>query len=126
MKHIRTFAIFENEGGGDGEFPIPYHSGKRIGRLVDEYAPYSYYPYFKFENYPIWVHNHTEYGGDFDFPYDEFIYNNFFEMDADWGHPNSYFGTRGLGVGDPKRTSRSYDMYANQFGRMIVRVRKNA
>lgn len=128
MKNIKSFKLFENDGSNE----IDPDTGLRIGRLVNQYlkTPYrsnkSKNPdlYFKFENQSIWDNGGLEYRGNFDFPYDEFIYNDFYEMDADWGTPKSYFGTNGLGVGDPKRSSKSYDWYAGQGGRMIVRVRR--
>jgi methyl coenzyme M reductase subunit D len=46
-------------------------------------------------------------------------------MDEMFGHENSLFGTRGLPVGHPDRSSKSFDYYNKKFGPMIVRVIKN-
>lgn len=57
--------------------------------------------------------------------YEDRIFDNFFEMDKEFGHKNSLFGTRGLEPGDPNRTSKSFNQYNEKFGPMIVRVLKN-
>lgn len=57
--------------------------------------------------------------------YEDRIFDNFFEMDKEFGHKNSLFGTRGLEPGDPNRTSKSFNHYNEKFGPMIVRVLKN-
>ena len=128
MKNIKSFKLFENESVDD----IDPDTGLKIGRLVNKYltTPYrskkSRNPdlFFKFERGSDWDRGGLEYRGNFDFPYDEYIYNDFYEMDADWGTPTSYFGTNGLGVGDPKRSSSSYDMWAPSGGKMIVRAKR--
>ena len=56
--------------------------------------------------------------------FDEYQFDNFFDMDQMFGHKNSLFGTRGLEVGNPKRTSRSFDMYNSRVGPGLVRVLK--
>ena len=56
--------------------------------------------------------------------YEEFVFDNFYDMDKIFGHENSLFGTRGLPVGHPKRSSRSFDFYNEKYGPMIVRVLK--
>ena len=56
--------------------------------------------------------------------YEDFIFDNFYDMDKIFGHENSLFGTRGLPVGHPKRSSKSFDFYNEKFGPMIVRVLK--
>ena len=57
--------------------------------------------------------------------FEEYQFDNFFDMDQMFGHKNSPFGTKGLEVGDPKRTSRSFDMYNSRFGPAVVRVIPN-
>jgi len=130
MKNVKSFKLFENESVDD----IDPDSSLKIGRLVNKYltTPYrSRHPqdpaFYSFENMPTkWVQGQGEksYRGDFDFPYDEFIYDNFKDMDRDWGTPTSLFGTRGKGVDDPTRTSKSFDQYMKTSGRMILRVKK--
>lgn len=85
--------------------------------------------FYRFKNSPDknWVDdNDRSYSDDFfsSKEYDEYEFNNFLDMDRVVGHEHSLFGTRGLPVGDPKRSSRSFDMYNKQFGPMIVRVIK--
>ena len=128
MKNLKSFKLFENESVDD----IDPDSGLKIGRLVNKYltTPYrSRHPqdpaFYSFENMPTkWVQGQGEksYRGDFDFPYDEFIYDNFKDMDEMIGHPESLFGTRGLPVGHPKRTSRSFNDVHKKYGTAIVRV----
>ena len=57
--------------------------------------------------------------------YEDFYFYNFYDMDEMFGHENSLFGTRGLPVGHPNRSSKSFDTYNKKFGPMIVRVIKN-
>ena len=57
--------------------------------------------------------------------YEDFYFDNFYDMDEMFGHKNSLFGTRGLPVGHPNRSSKSFDTYNKKFGPMIVRVIKN-
>ena len=57
--------------------------------------------------------------------FEEYQFDNFLDMDQMFGHKNSPFGTKGLEVGDPNRTSRSFDMYNSRFGPAIVRVIPN-
>jgi hypothetical protein len=45
-------------------------------------------------------------------------------MDEMFGHENSLFGTKGLPVGHPDRSSKSFDVYTKKHGPMIVRVIK--
>jgi hypothetical protein len=56
--------------------------------------------------------------------YEDFYFDNFYDMDKMFGHENSLFGTRGLPVGHPNRSSKSFDTYNKKFGPMIVRVIK--
>jgi len=58
--------------------------------------------------------------------YVDYYFDDFFEMDKIFGHEQSAFGTRGLPVGHPKRTSRSFDSYNKKFGPAIVRVLKDS
>jgi hypothetical protein len=59
--------------------------------------------------------------------YVDYYFDNFFDMDKMFGHENSLvFGTRGLPVGHPQRTSRSFDRYNARFGPAIVRVLKSS
>jgi hypothetical protein len=63
----------------------------------------------------------------FDKEYVDYYFDNFFDMDKMFGHENSLvFGTRGLPVGHPQRTSKSFDRYNAIFGPAIVRVLKNS
>jgi hypothetical protein len=57
--------------------------------------------------------------------YEDLYFDNFFDMDQMFGHENSLFGTRGLPVGHPKRTSKSFNQYNERFGPMVVRVVKD-
>ena len=57
--------------------------------------------------------------------YEDLNFDNFSDMDKMFGHENSLFGTRGLPVGHPKRTSKSFDQYNKTYGPMIVRVVKD-
>jgi hypothetical protein len=57
--------------------------------------------------------------------YEDYYFNDFYEMDKMFGHENSLFGTKGLPVGDPNRKSRSFDDYSKRFGTIIVRVIKD-
>jgi len=45
-------------------------------------------------------------------------------MDEMFGHENSLFGTKGLPVGHPDRSSKSFDIYTKNYGTAIVRVLK--
>lgn len=54
--------------------------------------------------------------------YEDFYFDNFYDMDEMFGHETSLFGTKGLPVGHPDRSSRSFDMYNKHYGPMIVRV----
>jgi len=56
--------------------------------------------------------------------YEDFYFDNFYDMDNMFGHENSLFGTRGLPVGHPGRSSKSFDLYNKLHGPMIVRVIK--
>jgi len=58
--------------------------------------------------------------------YVDYYFDNFFEMDKIFGHEKSAFGTRGLPVGHPNRTSKSFDRYNERFGPAIVRVLKDS
>jgi hypothetical protein len=54
--------------------------------------------------------------------YNDYYFDNFYDMDKEFGHKESHFGTRGLPVGHPNRSSKSFDMYNDQYGPAIVRV----
>jgi len=85
-----------------------------------------YYKFYKLPN--NWVDdNDKQYSDEFfnDKKYEDLYFDNFFDMDQMFGHENSLFGTRGLPVGDPKRTSKSFNYYNEMYGPMIVRVVKN-
>lgn len=58
--------------------------------------------------------------------YVDYYFDNFFEMDKIFGHEKSTFGTRGLPVGHPDRTSRSFNLYNEKVGPAIVRVLKSS
>jgi hypothetical protein len=57
--------------------------------------------------------------------YEDFYFDNFYDMDKMFGHENSLFGTRGLPVGHPDRSSKSFDLYNKLHGPMVVRVIKD-
>ncbi len=57
--------------------------------------------------------------------FEEYQFDNFSDMDQMFGHKNSIFGTKGLEVGNPNRTSRSFDRYNSRFGPALVRVIPN-
>ena len=85
--------------------------------------------YYGFVNMPNhWVDdNDIVYEDSFfdDKDYEDFYFDNFFDMDKMFGHPNSLFGTRGLPVGHPKRSSKSFDFYNDKYGPAVVRTLKN-
>jgi hypothetical protein len=54
--------------------------------------------------------------------YNDYYFDNFYDMDKKFGHEKSLFGTKGLPVGHPNRSSKSFDRYNNQYGPFIVRV----
>ena len=54
--------------------------------------------------------------------YNDYYFDNFYDMDKEFGHEDSLFGTKGLPVGHPNRSSKSFDMYNDQYGPAIVRV----
>ena len=56
--------------------------------------------------------------------FEEYQFTNFVDMDKIFGHKNSLFGTKGLEVGNPNRTSKSFDQYNDKFGPALVRVIK--
>ena len=85
-----------------------------------------YYGFAKLPNY--WVDdNDFSYNDEFfdDKDYDDHYFDNFKDMDKMFGHRKSLFGTRGLDVGDEKRTSRSFNQYNERYGSAIVRVVKD-
>ena len=91
-----------------------------------ESKPQVFYSFVKMPN-KNWVDNNGKiYSNEFfnDKDFDEHQFDNFFDMDQMFGHKNSLFGTRGLEVGNPNRTSRSFDMYNSQIGPALVRVLK--
>tara|TARA_R110000803_G_scaffold5996_1_gene19668 strand:- start:1223 stop:1846 length:624 start_codon:yes stop_codon:yes gene_type:complete len=57
--------------------------------------------------------------------YEDFYFDNFYDMDKIFGHEFSLFGTRGFPIGHPKRSSISFDSYFNMYGSSIVRVVKD-
>ena len=57
--------------------------------------------------------------------YTDYYFDNFLDMDKIFGHENSLFGTRGLPVGHPDRSSSSFDFYNKTSGPVIVRVIKH-
>jgi hypothetical protein len=84
--------------------------------------------YYGFQYYPNnWVNdNNKTYTDEFflDKKYEDYYFDNFLDMDRMFGHENSLFGTRGLPVGHPNRSSRSFDSYNKSYGPVIVRVLK--
>jgi len=56
--------------------------------------------------------------------YTDHYFDTFEDMDQVFGHEYSLFGTRGLPVGHPNRSSRSFNQYRDHYGPMIVRVIK--
>ena len=54
--------------------------------------------------------------------YDEYVFHDFFEMDRTVGLEDTIFGTKGLPIGHPKRTSKSFDHYYKLYGPAIVRI----
>jgi len=85
--------------------------------------------YYGFNKLPNnWVDdNDKQYSDEFfnDKKYEDLYFDNFFDMDQMFGHENSLFGTRGLPVGHPKRTSKSFDRYNKVYGPIVVRVIKD-
>jgi len=84
--------------------------------------------YYGFVNLPNqWISdNDRSYPDRFfdDKNYEDFYFDNFYDMDEMFGHENSLFGTKGLPVGHPDRSSKSFDVYTKKHGPMIVRVIK--
>jgi hypothetical protein len=83
--------------------------------------------YYSFQNHPFWVdENNKIYTDEFflDKNYEDYYFDNFLDMDAVFGHEDSLFGTKGLPVGHPERSSKSFDMYTKNYGTAIVRVLK--
>ena len=84
--------------------------------------------YYGFVNLPNqWISdNDKSYPDRFfdDKNYEDFYFDNFYDMDEMFGHENSLFGTKGLPVGHPDRSSKSFDVYTKKHGPMIVRVIK--
>ena len=54
--------------------------------------------------------------------YNDYYFDNFYDMDKEFGHEKSLFGTKGLPVGHPNRSSKSFDMYNDKYGPAIVRL----
>jgi len=85
--------------------------------------------YYRFEQLPNnWVNDKDKTFSDkffIDKDYEDFYFDNFYDMDQMVGHENSLFGTRGLPVGHPDRSSRSFDSYNKKYGPIIVRILKN-
>ena len=85
--------------------------------------------FYGFENLPNhWTNDYENLVSDRYFEgkdYEDFYFDNFYDMDLQFGHEQSLFGTRGLPVGHPDRSSRSFDSYNQKYGPMIVRVVKN-
>ena len=97
-------------------------------KVIEEFEtrPQVFYSFARMPN-KNWVTDDNKiYSEEFfdDKDFDEYQFDNFFDMDQMFGHKNSLFGTRGLEVGNPKRTSRSFDMYNSQVGPALVRVLK--
>ena len=84
--------------------------------------------YYRFSGMPSsWYDdNDRHFNDDYfqDKDYEDFYFDNFYDMDRMFGHEASLFGTKGLPVGHPDRSSRSFDMYNKHYGPMIVRVVK--
>jgi hypothetical protein len=85
--------------------------------------------YFRFAGLPnIWLDDFEKsYPEEFflDKEYEDISFDNFFDLDAAFGYDGFFFGTIGLPVGHPKRTSKSFDMYNEKYGPFIVRVVKD-
>ena len=97
-------------------------------KVIEEFEtrPQVFYSFARMPN-KNWVTDDNKiYSEEFfdDKDFDEYQFDNFFDMDQMFGHKNSLFGTRGLEVGNPKRTSRSFDMYNSRVGPALVRVLK--
>ena len=54
--------------------------------------------------------------------YNDYYFDNFYDMDKKFGHEKSLFVTKGLPVVHPNRSSKSFDMYNDKYGPAIVRV----
>lgn len=82
--------------------------------------------YYGFKGLPdLWSNDFEEYvkadffrGKD----YEEYTFDNFLDLDRQFGHEKSCFGTRGLPVGHPDRSSRTFDAYNKRYGPGVVRV----
>jgi hypothetical protein len=103
---------------------------ENIRRILRESLDEKQKIYYGFEGLPnFWVddsdRNKTDkYFEDKD--YKDYYFDNFYDMDNKFGHNNSLFGTRGLPVGHPSRSSKSFDIYNKRYGSVIVRVIKES
>ena len=84
--------------------------------------------YYGFQGLPnFWANDQDNVKGDKYFEdknYEDYYFDNFYDMDAQFGNENSLFGTRGLPVGHPDRSSKSFNRYNEKYGPIIVRVVK--
>ena len=107
------------------EFEKKYKKDNLQEQIVTEQSKH-YYGFAGLPNH--WVDdNDKTYSDKFfeDKEYNEYYFDNFLDMDKTFGHEYSLFGTRGLPVGHPKRSSKSFDMYNEKYGPMIVRLVKD-
>ena len=84
--------------------------------------------YYGFQGLPnFWADDQDNFKGDKYFEdkdYEDYYFDNFYDMDVQFGNENSLFGTRGLPVGHPDRSSKSFNSYNEKYGPIIVRVVK--
>jgi antitoxin component of RelBE/YafQ-DinJ toxin-antitoxin module len=84
--------------------------------------------YYGFQGLPnFWADDQDNFKGDKYFEdkdYEDYYFDNFYDMDVQFGNENSLFGTRGLPVGHPDRSSKSFNRYNEKYGPIIVRVVK--
>ena len=82
--------------------------------------------YYGFKGLPdLWSNDFEEYvNADFfrGKDYDEYTFDNFLDLDRQFGHEKSCFGTRGLPVGHPGRSSKTFDRFNKAYGPGVVRV----
>ena len=101
-----------------------YNERKGINESIED-GKKVYYGFLGLPNF--WADDQDNFKGDKYFEdkdYEDYYFDNFYDMDVQFGNENSLFGTRGLPVGHPDRSSKSFNRYNEKYGPIIVRVVK--
>jgi len=97
-----------------------------IRRILREESHNKQKVYYGFKGLPnYWADDYNNIKSDKFFEdkdYEDYYFDNFYDMDMKFGYEHSLFGTRGLPVGHPNRSSKSFDKYNKKYGPAIVRV----